>query len=171
MHTALSVKTMDREAEAIPRTKSEASAPLEGSERRLASIDSLLPAGHSRREEDADRQLFLQAVWTDLVLLDPSFFGVGFEGRRNFTLKRPEIGRQLIDGDFPVISSVPDVGCDQLVDRLHPPFPEDGTRQGPGHVVELETNEFAVRYATDIDRLGGDFLKDHHDVKFRDRNP
>jgi hypothetical protein len=44
-------------------------------------------------------------------------------------------------------------------------------RQGPGHVLELETNEFAVRCATDIGRLCGDFLKDHHDVKFRDWNP
>ena len=83
-----------------------ASAPHENRSGALHRSTALLPAAlagglfrDSRREEGSDRQLFLQAVWTGLVLLYPSFFGVRFEGRRNFTLKRPKIGRHLIDGD------------------------------------------------------------------------
>src|SRR6266849_10063924 len=115
-----------------------ASAPPEDRSGALHRSTALLPAAlagglfcDSRREEGSDRQLFLQAVWTGLVLLDPSFFRVGFEGRRNFALKRLEVGRHLVDGDFPVISPVPDIGCDQLVDRLHPPLPQDRAGQGP----------------------------------------
>jgi hypothetical protein len=75
-----------------------ASAPPEDRSGALHRSTALLPAAlagrlfcDSRREESSDRQLFQQAVWTGLVLLYPSFFGVELEGRRNFTLKRPKI--------------------------------------------------------------------------------
>src|SRR5512140_154632 len=75
--------------------------------RTLQPSTLLLPAASaaglfrdSRREQGSDRQLFLQAVWTGPVLLDPSLLGVGLEGRRNFALKRPKIGRHLVNGDF-----------------------------------------------------------------------
>ena len=132
--------------------------------------DRNLVVRNSWGELKIDRESFRQSTWTCPIFAHPSLFADGFEWGRQLALKRPQIERRLIDGDFPVVSPILDPRSDDFVESPDPPFSEDGAGNRPRDLIDLETNELVVDFAAHEARARRNLFKNDHRIKFRNRH-
>ncbi len=112
-------------------------------------LSQTLPIRYSWSQNQIDRKFFRQGIATRLIFFHPPLFSHRFKRRGEFPLERPQIERGFVDGDLPIVSSVLYKWSDGLIERPHPPFPENRARYRPGNLINLETDKFVMRFAAD----------------------
>jgi len=72
------------------------------------------------------------------------------KGGWNLSLQWPQIERRLVDGDFPVESTITNPWFEAFVHRANPPLAQDRAGEGPGHMVDPEAHQSPLHPVTSV---------------------